>query len=71
MGSNQIKRENSHGIMANVMNSDLTLSIFKLQSCCYVNILTNNIEKGIEPPYPPIYRLKSTTTVLLQGWLWH
>ena len=24
-----------------------------------------------EPPNPPSYRLNSTTTVLLEGWLWH
>ena len=24
-----------------------------------------------EPPYPPSYGLNSTTTVLLEGWLWH
>ena len=24
-----------------------------------------------EPPYPPSYRLNSTTTVLFGEWLWH
>ena len=24
-----------------------------------------------ESPYPPIYGLNSTTTVLLKGWIWH
>ena len=24
-----------------------------------------------EPPYPPSYGLNSTTTVLLEGWIWH
>ena len=24
-----------------------------------------------EPSYPPSYGLNSTTTVLLEGWLWH
>ena len=27
--------------------------------------------KGYEPPYPASYRLDTTTTVVLDGWIWH
>ena len=28
-------------------------------------------QERYEPLYPPSYGLNSTTTVLLEGWLWH
>ena len=52
--------------MANVLNSNIIVSEFKLQSCKYIHFKTNTKEKGMNHLFPTIYALNSTTTVLLQ-----
>ena len=47
----------------------IVISEFELQSCCYVHFRT--LLSMYETPYPPSYGLNNTTTVLLEGWLWH
>ena len=42
---------------------------FKFQSS--IHFKTNAPWERYEPPYPPSYGLNSTTTVLLEGWIWH
>ena len=37
----------------------------------YVRFLTNTLGERHEPSYSSSYGLNSTTTVLLQVWLWH
>ena len=58
------------GILVNMLDYNITVSEFELQSCYYVHFQTNTIGKGIQSPYPSSYGLNSTTTVLLRGWLW-
>ena len=58
-------------IVAKVLNCDIVVSEFKLQWSYYVHFWTNIVGKGINLPLPLLsYRLNSTTTALLQGWLW-
>ena len=56
-----------HGVMVNVLNSNIEVSEFKLQSHYYIHFQTNTHGKGMNSQYPSNYRLNSTTTVLL----WH
>ena len=59
----------SRGCPRGVMVKELDCRIV-LQSRYYFQ--TNTLGKGNEPPYPPSYGLNSiTTTVLLNGWIWH
>ena len=39
-------------VEANVLNCDIVVSEFELQSCYYVHFRTNALPKGINPPYP-------------------
>ena len=59
------------GVMVKVMDCEIVVSEFVLQSCYYVHFRANNLGKRYEPPYPSNYGLNSTTTVLLGEWLWH
>ena len=59
------------GAVANVLNCDIVVYEYELQShyCIYFHLY--NCEKH-EPLYPPDrYVLNSITTVLLQEWLWY
>ena len=44
---------------------------FEFQSRYYVHFRTNTLGKGMNPLILPSYGLNSTTTVLLEEWLWH
>ena len=59
------------GVIVKVIDCKIVVSEFVLQSHYYVHFLTNTLEKGMEPLYPPSYGLNSTTTVLLGEWLQH
>ena len=48
----------------NVLNCDIVVSEFELQSFYYVNFRTNSFRKGMNTPYPP----SSNITVFLQVW---
>ena len=56
------------GLVVNVLNYDIVVSEFELQSRYYVRISIN--EKSMSSLIPTSYGLNSTTTVL-QGWLWY
>ena len=54
-----------------VLNSDILVSEFELQSCYYVHFPINTLEKIVNPLILQAYELNSTTSAFLQGWLWH
>ena len=60
----------ANGMLANMMNYDVIVSKFKLQSCYYVHFQTNFFGKGMSTLIHLNYGLNSTTTVL-QRWLWY
>ena len=51
--------------MVKVMDSEIVVSEFELQSHYHIHFRTNTLGKDVNPFYPPIYGLNSTTTVLL------
>ena len=58
-------------IVANVLDCDIKVNEFELQSHYYVPFWTNTPGKGMNLLIPPTYELDSTKIVLLQGWLWN
>ena len=54
-------------IVANVLECDLIVSEFELQSRYYIHFQTNTLGKHIYPLIHPSYGLNSTTTILLQA----
>ena len=58
------------GVMVKVMDCRIVVSKFKLQSLRYFHFRTNTLGKGMSPLIPQQSN-NSTTTVLLEGWLWH
>ena len=65
---NPVHKKN--GVMSKMLDYELEVSEFELQSCYYVRKLINTLGKGIKPSYPP-HGLNSTTAVHLPGCLWH
>ena len=59
-----------HGIVVNVLDWDIVVSVFKLQYCYYIHFHTNIFRKSMNPLILPSYGGNSTTTVL-QVWLLH
>ena len=55
--------------MANELYWDMVLSEFEPQLRYSIHFQTNTLGKGMNP-YPQ-YGLNSTTTIFLQGELWH
>ena len=53
--------------MARVLDCDILVSKFELQSHYYIHFQTNTIRERYELPYSPSYKLNGMTTVLLQG----
>ena len=59
-------------MVANELDYDIGVREFKLQSWYYIHFQTNTLSKSINLLIPTLnYGLNSTTTVLLQGQLWH
>ena len=58
------------GIVSNMLNCDMAVSNFELQSCYNIHFRTNIRKKGMKPLTPQFW-VKSTAAVLLQGWLWN
>ena len=56
-----------HGVMDKAIDCKIVVSEFELQSRYYVHFRTNILGKGKKTPYPAIYGLISTPTVLLGG----
>ena len=54
-------------IVAYVLDCDIIVSEFELQSCYYIHFWTNTFGKRHERFYPFIYELNNTAIVLLQG----
>ena len=53
------------GVMVKAMDCGIVVSEFVLQSRYHIHFRANTLGKGMNLPYPPIYGLNSTTTVLL------
>ena len=66
-----VSRGSPRGVMAKALDFGIDVSQFEFQLRYYVHFRTNMLGKVSEPPYSPSYRFDSTTTVLLEGWLWH
>ena len=63
---------NRGGRLVNVQDCDIIVGEFELHSRYYVQVRINTLRKSINSLIPPpSYVLNSTTTVLLQGLLWH
>ena len=59
-------------VVAHVLDCNIVVSEFKFQLHCYIHFWSNALRKAMNPfLIPPSYGLNSTTTVFLQGWLWH
>ena len=52
------------GVVAYVLDCDIIISKFKLQSCYYIHFQTNILWKGMNSLIPPCYGLNSSTTSL-------
>ena len=59
-------------IVANMLDCDIVVSQFELQSSYYVHFRTNTLEKGMKPltHYETSNRLNSITAVLLRWMVW-
>ena len=57
--------------MAKMLDYDIIVNEFELQSRYYVHFRTYTLGKGMNSFNPLCYELNGTTIVLLQGWLWH
>ena len=53
------------GVMVEAMDWGIVVNEFVFQSRYYVHFWANTLGKGMNPPYPPIYGLNSSPTVLL------
>ena len=58
-------------LVIKAMDCGIAVKEFELQSRYYVHFRTNTLGKGMNPTNSPSYGLNSTTTVLLEEWLWH
>ena len=60
LSGNEIKR----GVLANMLDYDIVVSEFELQSHCYIHFQTNTLGKGMNTLIlAPSNRLKSITSV--------
>ena len=59
------------GAVANVLDGDIVVSVFKLQTPYYVHFRTKTIGKDVNPQPPPKYGSSSTIAVILQWSLCH
>ena len=55
----------------NVLDSDIVVREFELQSRYNVHFRINTLGKGMNLLNLPCTELNSITAVLLQGWFWH
>ena len=62
----------SRDVVAKVLDCDIIVNEFELQSHYYVHFRTNTVEKGMNPLIPFFnYGFNSITSGLLRRWLWH
>ena len=57
-------------VVANVLDCDIIVNEFELQSHYHVHIRTNTLGKGMKSVIPPAEKLDSIA-VVLRGWLWY
>ena len=63
-------KEIPRGVVPDVLDFDIVVNKFDLQSRSYVHF--QNITLGqVLTSLSPCFEVKSATTYLLQGWLWH
>ena len=58
-------------VVANVLDNNVVVSEFELQSRYYVHFRMDIVGKVWIPLSPPSNELDNTAIVLLQAWLWH
>ena len=58
------------GVVANDQDFNILISEFDFLFHNYIHFHTNALEKAMIP-FSPSYKLNSTITLLLRGWLWH
>ena len=56
-------------VIANMLDCNIIVSMFKHQLVCYVHFQTNILGERHELLYPSSYGLNNTTIILLQRWL--
>ena len=57
--------------LANVLKCEILVNVFELPLYYWIHFWVNTIMNVTKPLIAPSYGLNSSTTVLLQGWLWH
>ena len=62
---------NLRGVMAKVLDCEIVVSEFELQSVYYVHFWTNSFGKDMNLSILACNGLNNTTTILLQGWFWY
>ena len=63
-----IYKAGPHGVVADVLDKDIVVSEFELESLYYIHF---RIWERHELSYSLSYELNSTINVLLQEWLWN
>ena len=58
--------EESRGVLTNVLDCDIVVSEFELQSRICNSLSDKQTGREYEPPYPPSFGLNSSTTVFYQ-----
>ena len=59
------------GLMAKMLDCNLKVSKFELQSFYYVHFQVNTLGKGMKPFILSLYGVNNISAVPLQVWLWH
>ena len=66
----KILKGNLAGVVANVLDCDIVVTEFEVESRCYVHFQINILAECMNS-FQSMYGLNSTTTIILLGWLWH
>ena len=71
LGANSLFRETQRGILANVLDWDIVVSKFTLQSCYYVHFQPNALEKGMNAVVSLAFGEIVSQLYLQKEKLWH
>ena len=71
IGLTFVRCKSRRGVEGKVLDCDIDLWEFGLQSRYCIPMQTNALEKSLDFFMTTSNRLNSTTSVLLQGYLWH
>ena len=63
-------REVPMALWLTILDCNIIVSEFEMQSCYYIHFLTNILGKGMRPLISLSYELNSNIAILLQGWIW-